>query len=136
MVFCAECLNYISFYFTGRDSIRITVENVQISEQCEDNPHFANCKLIVRAQYCTNKYYAKFCCRSCTLAGQLRGGRSRGWALENFFYKHEYLLLPPLHITLMTTAINMDISKSLTTWYMLTESEFQKDYGISNWHFS
>ena len=60
---------------TGRDSIRIVVENVQISEQCEDNPHFANCKLIVRAQYCTNKYYAKFCCRSCTMAGQLRGGR-------------------------------------------------------------
>ena len=62
-------------FVTGRDSIRIVVENVQISEQCEDNPHFANCKLIVRAQYCTNKYYAKFCCRSCTMAGQLRGGR-------------------------------------------------------------
>ena len=62
-------------FVTGRDSIRIVVENVQISEQCEDNPHFANCKLIVRAQYCTNKYYAKFCCRSCTMAGQLRSGR-------------------------------------------------------------
>ncbi len=40
-------------------------------QACEDNPYFANCKLIVRAQYCTNKYYAKFCCRSCTIAGQL-----------------------------------------------------------------
>jgi papilin len=28
---------------------------------------------IVKAEYCTNKYYAKFCCMSCTLAGQLRG---------------------------------------------------------------
>ena len=66
------------YHLSDRDSIRIQVENVQISEQCEDNPHFANCKLIVRAQYCTNKYYAKFCCRSCTIAGQLRGGRGRG----------------------------------------------------------
>ena len=25
-----------------------------------------------RRRYCTNKYYAKFCCKSCTMAGQLR----------------------------------------------------------------
>ena len=61
--------------FLASDSIVVTVENVQISEQCVDNPYFANCKLIVKAQYCTNKYYAKFCCRSCTIAGQLRGER-------------------------------------------------------------
>lgn len=38
---------------------------------CTDNPFFANCALIVKASYCTNKYYARFCCRSCTLGGQL-----------------------------------------------------------------
>ncbi|KAK8752574.1 hypothetical protein OTU49_006287 [Cherax quadricarinatus] len=49
----------------------ITVKGVYVHPSCTDNPFFANCKLIVRAQYCTNKYYARFCCRSCTLAGQL-----------------------------------------------------------------
>lgn len=54
-------------------SVSITVENISVQQECTDNPYFANCKLIVKAEYCTNKYYAKFCCRSCTLAGQLRG---------------------------------------------------------------
>ncbi|XP_064108154.1 papilin-like isoform X7 [Macrobrachium nipponense] len=49
----------------------ITVKGVYVHPACTDNPFFANCKLIVRAQYCTNRYYARFCCRSCTLAGQL-----------------------------------------------------------------
>jgi hypothetical protein len=49
------------------------VENITVPNECTDNPYFANCKLIVKAEYCTNKYYAKFCCMSCTLAGQLRG---------------------------------------------------------------
>ena len=40
-----------------------------VQDTCVDNPYFANCKLIVKARYCGNKYYAKFCCRSCTLAG-------------------------------------------------------------------
>ena len=43
---------------------------LQVQPDCSDNPYFANCKLIVKARYCGNKYYAKFCCRSCTLAGQ------------------------------------------------------------------
>ena len=43
---------------------------MQVQDSCVDNPYFANCKLIVKARYCGNKYYAKFCCRSCTLAGQ------------------------------------------------------------------
>ncbi|XP_068234682.1 papilin isoform X9 [Palaemon carinicauda] len=49
----------------------ITVKGVYVHPACTDNPYFANCELIVRALYCTNKYYARFCCRSCTLAGQL-----------------------------------------------------------------
>nr|XP_045610870.1 papilin-like [Procambarus clarkii] len=49
----------------------ITIKGTYVHPSCTDNPFFANCKLIVRARYCTNKYYARFCCRSCTLAGQL-----------------------------------------------------------------
>ena len=44
---------------------------VYIHPNCTDNPFFANCELIVNARYCANQYYARFCCRSCTLAGQL-----------------------------------------------------------------
>ena len=47
------------------------VENIQDLEECNDNPYLANCKMIVKAGNCSNKYYAKFCCKSCTIAGQL-----------------------------------------------------------------
>ncbi|XP_068155724.1 papilin isoform X2 [Drosophila tropicalis] len=50
----------------------ITIQSIiPVSPECIDNPYFANCKLIVAGQYCVNKYYAQFCCRSCTLAGQI-----------------------------------------------------------------
>lgn len=42
-----------------------------VPANCVDNVFFANCKLIVKAKYCTHQYYAKFCCKSCHLAGQL-----------------------------------------------------------------
>jgi hypothetical protein len=58
-------------YNEDQASVSIQIENIQIEADCEDNPYFANCKLIVKARYCRNKYYAKFCCRSCTMAGQL-----------------------------------------------------------------
>lgn len=58
-------------YNEAQDSVIISVEQIQVEEKCQDNPYFANCKLIVKARYCGNKYYARFCCRSCTLAGQL-----------------------------------------------------------------
>jgi len=58
-------------YNDAQDSVIISVEQIQVEEKCQDNPYFANCKLIVKARYCGNKYYARFCCRSCTLAGQL-----------------------------------------------------------------
>ncbi|KAL7022058.1 hypothetical protein ACKWTF_012113 [Chironomus riparius] len=50
----------------------ITVEGFHIPSDCTDNKNFANCALIVKGNYCNHKYYAKFCCRSCTLAGQLK----------------------------------------------------------------
>lgn len=40
--------------------------------ECDDNPMFARCDLIVRAKMCSrNVYYGEFCCKSCTEAGQL-----------------------------------------------------------------
>ncbi|XP_055525400.1 papilin isoform X2 [Wyeomyia smithii] len=49
----------------------VRVEGVFIPPNCTDNPFLAKCALIVQARFCNHKYYAKFCCRSCTLAGQL-----------------------------------------------------------------
>ncbi|XP_063221793.1 papilin isoform X2 [Bacillus rossius redtenbacheri] len=49
----------------------LVVEGTYIHPNCTDNPFFANCRLIVEARYCTHKYYARFCCKSCTIAGQL-----------------------------------------------------------------
>ena len=51
-----------------------------VDPSCTDNPFFANCPLIVAARYCTNQYYARFCCRACTLDGQLE---PRGEHLNN-----------------------------------------------------
>ena len=42
-----------------------------VPPNCDDSPNFANCDLIVKSKYCNNKHYAKFCCRSCLIAGQI-----------------------------------------------------------------
>ncbi|XP_017001607.2 papilin isoform X1 [Drosophila takahashii] len=57
-------------YATGEANVSIQ-SVVPVSPECVDNPYFANCKLIVKGKYCANPYYTKFCCRSCTLAGQV-----------------------------------------------------------------
>ncbi|KFW06215.1 Papilin, partial [Eurypyga helias] len=33
--------------------------------ECVDQPHLANCELILQAQLCSNEYYSSFCCASC-----------------------------------------------------------------------
>ncbi|NWW80141.1 PPN protein, partial [Climacteris rufus] len=38
---------------------------VDPSRECVDQPHLANCDLIVQAQLCGNEYYSSFCCASC-----------------------------------------------------------------------
>ncbi|NXQ34289.1 PPN protein, partial [Alaudala cheleensis] len=38
---------------------------VDPSRECVDQPHLANCELIVQAQLCANEYYSSFCCASC-----------------------------------------------------------------------
>ncbi|XP_074105077.1 proteoglycan-like sulfated glycoprotein papilin isoform X3 [Cotesia typhae] len=58
-------------YSNDSAEIDIAVEGTHIDPECQDNTFFARCDLIVIAKYCQHKYYAKFCCRSCTEAGQL-----------------------------------------------------------------
>uniref|UniRef100_A0A182JSY1 Papilin n=1 Tax=Anopheles christyi TaxID=43041 RepID=A0A182JSY1_9DIPT len=49
----------------------IHVEGVYVPPGCTDNQLLAKCDLIVAGHYCNHKYYARFCCKSCTLAGQI-----------------------------------------------------------------
>ncbi|XP_062432711.1 papilin [Rhea pennata] len=37
-----------------------------LSRECVDQPHLANCDLILQAQLCSNEYYSSFCCSSCS----------------------------------------------------------------------
>ncbi|XP_077270107.1 proteoglycan-like sulfated glycoprotein papilin isoform X5 [Temnothorax americanus] len=67
-------------FSSNSDSVDIRVAGIFIHPHCQDNTFFANCELIVAAKYCTHKYYAKFCCRSCTEAGQLP---ARGPHIDN-----------------------------------------------------
>ncbi|KFP73678.1 Papilin, partial [Acanthisitta chloris] len=41
------------------------VSHVDLSRECVDQPHLANCDLILQAQLCGNEYYSSFCCASC-----------------------------------------------------------------------
>ncbi|NXX83824.1 PPN protein, partial [Urocolius indicus] len=38
---------------------------VDVSRECVDQPHLANCDLILQAQLCSNQYYSSFCCATC-----------------------------------------------------------------------
>ncbi|CAL1675129.1 unnamed protein product [Lasius platythorax] len=67
-------------YSSDSDSVDIRVAGIFIHPHCQDNTFFANCELIVEAKFCTHTYYAKFCCRSCTEAGQLP---ARGPHIDN-----------------------------------------------------
>ncbi|XP_048340392.1 papilin isoform X2 [Sphaerodactylus townsendi] len=40
--------------------------SVDSSKECVDQPHLANCELILQAQLCSNDYYSSFCCASCS----------------------------------------------------------------------
>ncbi|XP_059705574.1 papilin isoform X2 [Haemorhous mexicanus] len=43
-----------------------TVSHIEdLSRECVDQPHLANCELILQAQLCGNEYYSSFCCASC-----------------------------------------------------------------------
>ncbi|XP_025834692.1 papilin-like [Agrilus planipennis] len=66
--YACEAVNQFS---RSRSTLKITVEGLNLHPNCTDNQFFANCQLIVRAKYCSHKYYARFCCKSCTQAGLL-----------------------------------------------------------------
>ncbi|NXD79466.1 PPN protein, partial [Halcyon senegalensis] len=52
---------------------------VDLSRECVDQPHLANCDLIVQAQLCGNEYYSSFCCASCARSrAQASPPRHRG----------------------------------------------------------
>ncbi|XP_031784533.1 papilin isoform X3 [Nasonia vitripennis] len=61
----------VNQHSTSSESVDIRVAGIYIDPLCQDKVHLANCSLIVAARYCQHEYYAKFCCRSCTEAGQL-----------------------------------------------------------------
>ncbi|XP_034625129.1 papilin isoform X2 [Trachemys scripta elegans] len=46
--------------------IKSRPEAVDLTSECVDQPHLANCDLILQAQLCTNEYYSSFCCASCS----------------------------------------------------------------------
>lgn len=57
---------------TVKQDLEIKVEKGDVPKQCVDKPQYANCKLIVKGEFCAkSKYYADFCCKSCTMAGQI-----------------------------------------------------------------
>ncbi|XP_011062335.1 PREDICTED: papilin [Acromyrmex echinatior] len=75
-------------FSSDSDNVDIRVAGIFIHPHCQDNTFFANCELIVAAKYCTHKYYAKFCCRSCTEAGQLP---ARGPHIDNSRRKRRFI---------------------------------------------
>ncbi|XP_046737173.1 papilin [Diprion similis] len=58
-------------YTSDSGSIDIVVSGIYIHPTCQDNLFLANCGLIVKGKFCQHPWYARFCCRSCTEAGQL-----------------------------------------------------------------
>uniref|UniRef100_A0A2M4B4C2 Putative neural cell adhesion molecule l1 n=1 Tax=Anopheles triannulatus TaxID=58253 RepID=A0A2M4B4C2_9DIPT len=60
---------------TQEQSLR--VEGIYVPPECTDNQQLLKCDLIVAGEYCKHKNYATFCCRSCTLAGQINQGNRR-----------------------------------------------------------
>ncbi|KAK9688591.1 ADAM-TS Spacer 1 [Popillia japonica] len=58
-------------YSNATSTVPLLIQGRFIHPSCKDNPFFANCALIIKANFCSHKYYARFCCRSCTEAGML-----------------------------------------------------------------
>lgn len=47
-------------------------ETTTHTTECTDQPEYADCKLIVEANFCHNEHFAKFCCKSCSAALKIR----------------------------------------------------------------
>lgn len=62
---------YNGFFLSFSFCFFLPNAGVYVPPGCTDNQLLAKCDLIVAGHYCNHKYYARFCCRSCTLAGQI-----------------------------------------------------------------
>lgn len=71
----------LHFFYSHLNIMNIL--DIFVPPNCEDNVYFPHCNLIVKAKNCGLPYYAKFCCRSCMLAGQ-------GQYSQNFVETSEY----------------------------------------------
>merc|ERR1719270_2665268 len=58
-------------YESKSDELAVLVEDPKGEpvEICEDNPSLANCKMIVRANWCFVGMFSEICCKSCKEAG-------------------------------------------------------------------
>ncbi|XP_055949336.1 papilin-like [Argiope bruennichi] len=52
-------------------SMDIRVHDISVPSTCKDSPFFTSCAMIVKQNYCINPTYAKYCCLSCAISGQL-----------------------------------------------------------------
>uniref|UniRef100_A0A8D0G111 Papilin n=1 Tax=Sphenodon punctatus TaxID=8508 RepID=A0A8D0G111_SPHPU len=65
--------SYTCNAYSGSNSVSASTELKVLKRQaedlsrlCIDQPHLANCDLILQAQLCNNEYYNSFCCASCS----------------------------------------------------------------------
>uniref|UniRef100_A0A7M4FQK1 Papilin n=1 Tax=Crocodylus porosus TaxID=8502 RepID=A0A7M4FQK1_CROPO len=63
--------SYTCSAYRGSNSVSASTEVKVVrsrpeGEECVDQPHLANCGLILQAQLCSNEYYSSFCCASCS----------------------------------------------------------------------
>uniref|UniRef100_A0A7M4FNH9 Papilin n=1 Tax=Crocodylus porosus TaxID=8502 RepID=A0A7M4FNH9_CROPO len=66
--------SYTCSAYRGSNSVSASTEvkglsesaKCSLQEECVDQPHLANCGLILQAQLCSNEYYSSFCCASCS----------------------------------------------------------------------
>lgn len=48
------------------------ISDISVPSTCKDSPFFTSCAMIVKQNYCINPTYAKYCCLSCAISGQLQ----------------------------------------------------------------
>uniref|UniRef100_H0ZLV6 Papilin n=1 Tax=Taeniopygia guttata TaxID=59729 RepID=H0ZLV6_TAEGU len=50
---------------SASSEVKVLRSRPSSDRECVDQPHLANCDLILQAQLCGNEYYSSFCCASC-----------------------------------------------------------------------
>ncbi|XP_022094920.1 papilin-like [Acanthaster planci] len=57
-------------------SATVTVQGAAVDPNCQDNVRYANCRVVLRANFCHRKPYDTYCCATCK-DSQVRGRRRR-----------------------------------------------------------